>query len=58
MAPETTWRKSTRSQNGQNCVEVNGTLDHLRDSKNPTGPALPINVPTLINALKENRFTH
>ncbi|MGC4808509.1 DUF397 domain-containing protein [Micromonospora sp. DT233] len=37
------WRKSTRSNNGGNCVEVADNLSGivgLRDSKNPTGPAL------------------
>ena len=37
------WRKSTRSgPNGDNCVEVAfvGDVIALRDSKNPTGPAL------------------
>jgi hypothetical protein len=34
------WRKSTRSSNTDSCVEVRGTLDALRDSKNPGGPEL------------------
>lgn len=37
-----TWRKSRRSNNGGNCIEVNaipGTVA-VRDSKNPCGPAL------------------
>ncbi|MFG2084727.1 MULTISPECIES: DUF397 domain-containing protein [unclassified Spirillospora] len=36
------WRKSSRSGNGGNCVEV-AALHHdiaVRDSKNPTGPKL------------------
>jgi hypothetical protein len=36
------WKKSSRSGGGNNCVEV-ADLDHaraVRDSKNPTGPAL------------------
>lgn len=57
MAPEHTWRKSRRSQNGQNCVEVRNTLDHVRDSKNPTGPTLPGNVPALIHAIQTGRLT-
>jgi Domain of unknown function (DUF397) len=36
------WRKSTRSQAATNCVEVANLDGHraVRDSKNPTGPAL------------------
>jgi hypothetical protein len=37
------WRKSTRSNNGGNCVEIAGNLPGviaIRDSKNPDGPAL------------------
>jgi len=37
------WRKSTRSGNGNNCVEVADNLPGVvgvRDSKDPTGPAL------------------
>lgn len=37
------WRKSSRSNNGGNCVEVADNLSRLvglRDSKDPTGPVL------------------
>jgi len=37
------WRKSTRSNNGGECVEVADNLPGivaLRDSKDPSGPAL------------------
>nr|MDT0661701.1 DUF397 domain-containing protein [Micromonospora sp. DSM 115978] len=38
------WRKSTRSDGGQECVEVSGALDgsavRVRDSKTRTGPIL------------------
>ncbi|MEV6427656.1 DUF397 domain-containing protein [Nocardia sp. NPDC051463] len=37
------WFKSSRSSAGNDCVEVaflNGGLVSIRDSKNPTGPAL------------------
>ncbi len=40
-----TWRKSTRSNGQANCVEVadlHGGHRAVRDSKNPTGPALLI----------------
>lgn len=41
-----TWRKSTRSGNGGNCVQFTDSLLHeqaivgVRDSKDPTGPAM------------------
>jgi hypothetical protein len=38
-----TWRKSSRSNGQSNCVEVtdlDGSHHAVRDSKNPTGPAL------------------
>ncbi|MFF1731413.1 DUF397 domain-containing protein [Streptomyces sp. NPDC058247] len=42
VAPEHAWLKSTYSDPGQNCVEAAKTPTGigLRDSKNPTGPAL------------------
>lgn len=47
------WRKSTRSiGNGGECVEVAHTLGALRDSKNPTGPALTLPLQALLNAVK------
>lgn len=38
----TTWRKSSHSSNGSDCVEVASTphATLARDSKNPTGPTL------------------
>jgi hypothetical protein len=54
VAPEHTWRKSKRSQNGPNCVEIRNTLDQIRDSKNPHGPTLTANIPAVIQTLRTN----
>jgi len=40
--PGTVWRKSSRSNGAQNCVEIAhvSATTAVRDSKNPTGPVL------------------
>jgi hypothetical protein len=48
-----TWRRSSRSQNGPNCVEVRNTLDEVRDSKNTAGPTLHADVRGLARSIKE-----
>nr|WSY54912.1 DUF397 domain-containing protein [Streptomyces sp. NBC_00886] len=43
LAPEQAWFKSSYSDPGQNCIEaarLTPTGIAIRDSKNPTGPAL------------------
>ncbi|MEU4235660.1 DUF397 domain-containing protein [Nonomuraea sp. NPDC026600] len=58
-----TWRKSTRSgSDGGNCVEVaelSGGHRGVRDSKNPTGPALiftPGEWDAFIGGVKDGEF--
>ena len=53
------WRKSTRSQNGGNCVEVAPLAEVIavRDSKNSSGPVLAISTgawETFISAIRDN----
>lgn len=50
------WRTSSYSSNGSSCVEVLNDLAALRDSKNPNGPALRLNVQPLVDAVREGRF--
>lgn len=50
------WVKSSRSQNTSNCVEVTTTLDHLRDSKDPDGPTLDVDVAAFVRAVRAGRF--
>lgn len=58
MQNDDTWRKSRRSQNDQNCVEVRNTLDQVRDSKNPGGPALRCDLTALVAAAKTDWLDH
>lgn len=55
------WRKSTRSSQTDSCVEVRGTLDALRDSKDPNGRSLrfvgPGAMTALVVAIRRGRFT-
>jgi len=54
---EPTWRKASRSSgNGANCVELSND-GRLRDSKNPTGPTLRVDVSALVAAVKAGRFS-
>ncbi|MFD9734390.1 DUF397 domain-containing protein [Umezawaea sp. NPDC059074] len=53
------WRKSSYSANQNDCVEVRGTLDAVRDSKNPAGPALRVSRAKLgafLTAVKDDRL--
>jgi hypothetical protein len=46
------WRKSSFSDSGNGCVELANTLSAVRDSKNPDGPTLTVDVRPLIESLK------
>ncbi len=51
------WRKSSFSGGDNNdCVEVVGTLDAVRDSKNPDGPILRAGLRDLLTAVREGGF--
>ncbi|MGP4018542.1 DUF397 domain-containing protein [Saccharopolyspora sp. 5N708] len=55
------WRKSSRSAQGSQCVEVGSTAEFtaVRDSKDPAGPALllaPRAFGVVIESIKSGRF--
>jgi hypothetical protein len=53
------WRKSSLSGGGNNeCVELVGTLDAVRDSKNPNGAILHVDLSDLLAAIRAGRFDH
>ena len=62
MMEGATWRKSSRSNNsGGACVELacSGDLRGVRDSKNPTGPALRFRqdgLAVFLNAVRADRL--
>ena len=50
------WRKSRRSQDQGACVELHPS-GAVRDSKNPGGPRLTLEVGGLLAAVKADRLT-
>jgi hypothetical protein len=52
---EVRWRKSTRSGQEGSCVEVNGDLHQLRDSKNP-GVVLTADVRSLLTLVRTSEL--
>ena len=50
------WIKSSYTYGNGNCVELATTLDRLRDSKDPDGPKLKVDVSTFLRAVKDGRF--
>ncbi|HEV8561249.1 MAG TPA: DUF397 domain-containing protein [Actinophytocola sp.] len=49
------WHKSNYSGSEGACVELGHTLDIMRDSKNPDGPALRGDIRRLLAAIKGSR---
>ncbi|HWE89685.1 MAG TPA: DUF397 domain-containing protein [Pseudonocardiaceae bacterium] len=47
-----TWRKSSHSGYQNSCVELAGTLNRVRDSKNPKGSELSGDLVRLVTAVK------
>jgi hypothetical protein len=59
MTDHIRWRKSSRSGASANgCVEFAHTRDMVRDSKNPTGPRLDVDLNRLLAAVRTDRIGH
>jgi Domain of unknown function (DUF397) len=51
------WRKSSFSGGENNaCIELAGTHGAIRDSKNPTGPILRVDLQSLLGVIREGWF--
>lgn len=48
------WRKSSYSGTNSECVEL--TAGAVRDSKNPSGPVLRVDVTALVAAVRDERL--
>lgn len=46
------WRKSSFSGSGGDCVQVRQDLAAIRDSKNPNGPMLTVDLSGMLAAVK------
>lgn len=54
MTLPVSWRKSSRSQNASECVEIRNDLSAIRDTKNP-GPSIRADVSALVRAIRAGR---
>ncbi|HWC80640.1 MAG TPA: DUF397 domain-containing protein [Pseudonocardiaceae bacterium] len=52
------WRKSAHSGQQTNCVEIAHTRDLIRDSKNPDGPALAVDLAALLDTVRADLLRH
>ncbi|MEV0705710.1 DUF397 domain-containing protein [Saccharopolyspora sp. NPDC050389] len=50
------WRKSSYSNANGNCVELSSPPGLIRDSKDPDGPRLDVDVAVFLRAVKAGRF--
>ncbi|WP_424189165.1 DUF397 domain-containing protein [Actinokineospora sp. G85] len=50
------WRKSSFSGSGGNCVQVRQDLTAVRDSKNPSGPTLAVDLRQLTAAARSGKL--
>ncbi|SDX66847.1 protein of unknown function [Saccharopolyspora shandongensis] len=50
------WQKSSYSNANGNCVELSSPLGLIRDSKDPEGPRLDVDVAGFLRAVKAGRF--
>jgi hypothetical protein len=58
MSTNQIWRKSSRSSAENTCVELSVGLPRtrVRDSKNPAGPTLAVDLEVLLTAVKSGHL--
>jgi hypothetical protein len=57
MSQQREWIKSSRSGSGnENCVELSLDAGQVRDSKNPGGPMLAVDLTRFLDAVKAESF--
>jgi hypothetical protein len=52
------WRKSSFSGDSGDCVEVRQDLTAIRDSKNPDGPTLSVDLSPLLASVKSGKLNN